>query len=244
MSLKSQIVDLNKQIDYYHNSANMEDQMNALKTISTRIANPIGRIEEEAKKLQCLKLIDTVDLYCEDGDVALEIARERYLAFKNLWETIEDKSLNDEENSLYEMTQAISSTANLFAENHQNIWQEWIDEQNDLANVNDVILDQQKTVHRNIALYDKYVKAKREFDRQLENFNFDQGQLLRIKNFARDCADFKSQMNTEALPESVKRFFDKLNTTGVDAPLSLLTPEVLNWLSENDKLETLVVKQK
>lgn len=244
MSLKSQIAELNKQIEYYHNSANLEDQMEALKTISTRIANPSNRIEEEAKKLECLKLIDGVDLYCEGGDLALETAGKRYFAFKTLWGEIEDQSLADEANTLYEMTQAVSKTASLFSENHQVIWQEWAEEQKGLANVNDVILEQQKSPHENIDLYNNYTRAKKEFDRQMGDFTFDQGQLLRIQHFAKQCAEFKSQMNTEALPEDVKKLFDTLNRLGAVALVSMLTPEVMDWLEKNNKLDTLMVKQR
>ncbi|WP_318520004.1 protein DpdI [Photobacterium leiognathi] len=244
MGLKSQIAELNKQIEYYHNSANLEDQMEGLKTISMRIANPSNRIEEEVKKLECLKLIDGIDLYCKDGDLALETAGKRYFAFKTLWGEIEDQSLADEENTLYEMTQAVSKAASLFSENHQLIWQEWTEEQKGLANVNDVILEQQKSVHRNVDLYNNYTRAKREFDSQMDGFTFDQGQLLRIQHFAKQCAEFKSQMNTEALPEGVKKLFDTLNTVGKVAFVSMLTPEVMDWLEKNNKLDTLMVKQR
>lgn len=244
MSLKRQIEELNNQIGYYHNSANLEDQMNALKTLSMRIANPSSRIEEEAKKLECLKLIDGVELYCEGGDLALETARERYLAFKTLWGENEDQSLADEANTLYEMTQAVSKTANLFSENHQVIWQEWAEEQKSLANVNDVILEQQKSVHRNVDLYKKYIERKREFDSQMDGFTFDQGQLGRIQLFAKQCAELKSQMNTEALPEGVKKLYDALNNAGAVALVSMLTPEVMDWLEKNNKLDTLMVKQR
>ena len=244
MSLKRQITDLNEQIGYYNNSANLEDQMDALKTISQRIATPSNRIEEEAKKLECLKLIDGVDLYCEGGDLALEASRERYLAFKTLWGEIEDQSLSDEANTLYEMTKAVSTTANLFSENHQVIWQEWAEEQKSLANVNDVILEQQKSVHRNVDLYKKYIDRKREFDSQMDGFTFDQGQLGRIQLFAKQCAELKSQMNTEALPEGVKKLFDALNNAGAVALVSMLTPEVMDWLEKNNKLDTLMVKQR
>lgn len=244
MSLKSQIAELNEQIGYYHNSANLEDQMNALKTISTRIANPSNRIEEEAKKLDCLKLIDGVELYCEGGELSLETASERYLAFKNLWGEVEDQSLTDEANTLYEMTQAVTKVADLLANNHHVIWQEWAEEQKGLANVNDVILEQQKSVHRNIELYNNYTRAKREFDNQMDGFTFDQGQLARIQQFAKQCAEFKSQMNTEALPGGVKKLFDALQNPGAVAFVSMLTPEVMDWLEKNNKLDTLMVKQR
>ncbi|OBT13528.1 hypothetical protein A9264_14015 [Vibrio sp. UCD-FRSSP16_10] len=244
MSLERQVAELNKQIEYYHNSANLEDQMNALKTISTRIANPTSRIEQEAKKFQCLKLIDGIDLTCEGSNEVLETAYVKYSTFKTLWEQIEDQSLSDEANTLYEMTQAIAKTADLFANNHETVWQEWAEEQKGLANVNDVILEQQKSVHRNIELYNKYTRAKREFDSQMDGFTFDQGQLARIQQFAKQCVEFKSQMNTEALPEGVRKLFDALKNPGAVAFVSMLTPEVMDWLDKNNKLDTLMVKQR
>ncbi|PTQ03849.1 protein DpdI [Vibrio sp. ZF 223] len=244
MSLKKQVAELNKQIEYFHNSANLEDQMNVLKTISTRIANPTSRIEQEAKKLQCLRLIDGIDLTCEGGNEVLETVSSRYLAFKNLWEEVGEQSLTDEANTLYEMTQGISKVADLFTNHHELVWQEWSEGQKGLANVNDVILEQQKSVHRNIELYNSYTRAKREFDNQMNGFNFDQGQLARIQQFAKQCAELKSQMNTEALPQGVKKLFDALNNTGAVALVSMLTPEVMEWLEKNNKLDTLMVKQR
>lgn len=244
MSLKKQVAELNKQIEYFHNSASLEDQMNALKTISTRIANPTSRIEQEAKKLQCLTLIDGIDLTCEGGDEALEVASKQYLAFKDLWHKVEHQSLADEDNTLYEMTQSINNVSDLFANHHQIVWQEWSEEQNSLTNVNDVILEQQKVPHGNFELYNNYKRAKREFDSQMDGFTFDEGQLARIQQFAKQCVEFKSQMNTEALPESVKKLFDALQNPGAVAFVSMLTPEVMEWLEQNNKLDTLMVKQR
>lgn len=237
MSLKKQVAELNKQIEYFHNSASMEDQMNALKTISTRI-------EQEANKLQCLTLIDGIDLICEGGDEGLEVASKQYLAFKDLWHEVEHQSLADQDNTLYEMTQSINNVSDLFANHHQTVWQEWAEEQNSLTNVNDVILEQQKSVHGNVELYTSYTRSKREFDSQMAGFTFDEGQLARIQQFAKQCVEFKSQMNTEALPEGVKKLFDALNNVGAVALVSMLTPEVMEWLEQNNKLDTLMVKQR
>ena len=244
MSLKNQMAELNKQIEYFHNSANLEDQMSALKMISTRIANPTSRIEQEAKRLQCLKLIDGIDLACEGETEALEFVSKQYLAFKNLWQEVEHQSLSDEANTLYEMTQSINKVADLFANNHQILWQEWAEEQIGLTNVNDVILEQQKVPHGNFELYNNYARAKREFDNQMGGFTFDEGQLARIQQFAKQCAELKSQMNTEALPQGVKKLFDALKNPGAVAFVSMLTPEVMEWLEENNKLDTLMVKQR
>ena len=51
-------------------------------------------------------------------------------------------------------------------------------------------------------------------------------------------------MNTEALPQGVKKLFDALNNTGAVALVSMLTPEVMEWLEKNNKLDTLMVKQR
>lgn len=51
-------------------------------------------------------------------------------------------------------------------------------------------------------------------------------------------------MNTEDLPEGVKKLFDKLNTVGVVALVSMLTQEVMEWLEKNIKIDTLVVRQR
>lgn len=244
MSLKNQIADLNKEIAYFKDSANLQEQKEALETISRRIASPSSKIEEEARKKACFKTLETVDLFCEGGNSTITHAKQCFQTFKTLWNEMQDKSLNDEANTLYELTQSLSKVTDVFSEKHQSVWLEWADIQKDLANVNDVILEQQKSVHRNVDLYDNYTRAKREFDSQMDGFTFDQGQLLRIQHFAKQCAEFKSQMNTEALPEGVKKLFDTLNTVGKVAFVSMLTPEVMDWLEKNNKLDTLMVKQR
>jgi len=54
----------------------------------------------------------------------------------------------------------------------------------------------------------------------------------------------KGEMNTEDLPYGVKKLFDELNKVGTTAFVSLLTPEVMEWLKKNNKLDTLVVRQR
>ncbi|PKH01373.1 hypothetical protein CXF72_17015 [Psychromonas sp. MB-3u-54] len=244
MSLKNQIADMCKEIKYYQDSASLEDKKQDLKTISMRLDTASKKVEHEAKKHDCLSDIDEVNLYCDSSINALKQAKMGLQAFKILWETLEDKSLSDDQNTLFNLTESLKSTSDLFTDFHKVIWVEWLDEQINLAQVDDFILEHQRSVHGNIDLYNKYNFTKRDLDNQINDFNFDKTQLLRIKQFAHRCAELKEKMNTEDLPEGVKKLFDKLNRVGNIAFVSLLTPEVMDWLKKNNKLDTLVVRQR
>jgi thymidylate synthase len=233
-----------KEIEYYQDSANLEDKKEALKVISARLDNAGKKIEDEARKHKCLEKIDCVDLHYEAAIAPLSQTRKDLQAFKNLWLQAEDSSLNDEYNTLYSLTESLKNTAKLLSENHLKIWDEWSSEQKSSAQVDDFILEQQKKVHGEVELYNQYTSAKREFDTHMNSFDFDIGGLVRIQQFAKKCAELKEQMNTEDLPESVKQLFDKLNSVGHVAYVSLLTPEVMDWLQQNNKLDTLVVRQR
>ncbi|MCG9698011.1 protein DpdI [Shewanella sp. Isolate11] len=244
MSLKEQLAQLQQEIVYYRDAANLEQIKDSMKTISERIDGAVGGVETEVKKNECLKNIQDVDLVVEGGVDVLQQATENLKAFKPLWAEVEHESVSDEKNTLYLLTEALKQTAKLYSDTHQQIWRDWSEEKISLAQVDQFILEQQKKVHGNVALYDRYVKAKKEFDEQVNCFNFDNVRLLRIQQLAQKCAELKGEMNTEDLPEGVKKLFDELNRIGGVALVSLLTPEVMQWLADNNKLNSLVIKQR
>lgn len=244
MGLKEQLAELQQEIDYYKDAANLEQINNSMKTISERIDGAARGIETEARKHECLKNIQDIDLFVEGGVDALQQATENLKAFKSLWSEVEHESVSDDKNTLYSLTDALKQTAKLYSNTHQQIWSDWSEEKISLAQVDPFILEQQKKVHGNVALYDRYVKAKKDFDEQVACFNFDNVRLLRIQQLAQKCAELKGEMNTDALPEGVKKLFDELNRIGGVALVSLLTPEVMQWLADNKKLNSLVIKQR
>lgn len=244
MSLKDQLAQLQQEIVYYRDAASLEEIKDSMKTISERIDGAARGVEGEARKNECLKNIEDVDLFVEGGVEALQQATENLEAFKSLWADVEHESISDEKNTLYLLTDALKQTAKLYSETHQQLWRDWSEEQKSLAQVDQFILEQQKKVHGNAELYDRYVKAKKDFDEQVNGFNFDNVRLQRIQQFAQKCAELKGEMNTEDLPEGVKKLFDELNRIGGVALVSMLTPEVMQWLEDNNKLNSLVIKQR
>ncbi|MDO6777382.1 protein DpdI [Shewanella sp. 3_MG-2023] len=242
MSLKAQIAQLQQEVAYYNDAASLEGIKDSLKTISGRIDDAARGIESEARKHECLKNIEDVDLFVEGGVDALLQTTENLQAFKSLWLEVEHESVSDEKNTLYSLTEALKQTAKLYSDTHQQVWRDWSEEKISLAQVDEFILEQQKKVHGNAELHDRYVRTKKDFDEQVEVFNFDPVSLLRIQQLAQKCAELKGEMNTEDLPDGVKKLFDELNRIGGVALVSLLTPEVMQWLKDNNKLNSLVIK--
>ncbi|WP_415720198.1 protein DpdI [Photobacterium ganghwense] len=244
MSLKDQLAQLQQEIVYYRDASSLGDIKESLNIISERIEVAARGIEGEARKNKCLKNIEDVDLFVEGGVDALQQATENLKAFKLLWSEVEHESVSDEKNTLYLLTDALKQTAKLYSDNHQRVWRDWSEEKISLAQVDQFILEQQKKVHGNAELYDRYIKAKKDFDEQVDSFNFDSVRLHRIQQLAQKCAELKGEMNTEDLPDGVKKLFDELNRIGGVALVSMLTPEVMQWLADNNKLNSLVIKQR
>lgn len=244
MSLRDQLAQLQQEIVYYRDASSLGDIKESLKTISERIDVAARGIEGEARKNKCLNNIEDVDLYVEGGVDALQQTSEKLEVFKSLWSEVEHESVSDEKNTLYLLTDALKQTAKLYSDYHQEVWRDWSEEKKSLAQVDKFILEQQKKVHGNAELYDRYVRAKKDFDEQVEGFNFDSIRLQRIQQLAQKCAELKGEMNTKDLPEGVKKLFDELNRIGGVALVSMLTPEVMQWLEDNNKLNSLVIKQR
>ncbi|MDN3652327.1 protein DpdI [Thalassotalea ponticola] len=244
MSLKSQIEELRKEIDYYHDSENLENKKEALKTISRRLHQSSNNIEIEVRKHECLQKVASLPLSGDTARDALIQSQAKLRAYKDLWNNKEEGSLTDEENTLFSLTESVKHTAKIYSDYHQGTWNEWSNNQKNIANVDTLILEQQKSVHGNFELYKQYNEAKRQFDLYIENFDFDINKITLIQALAKKCSEFKGHMNTENLPEDVKKLFDTLNTVGRIAYVSLLTPEVMDWLEKNNKLDTLIIRQK
>lgn len=244
MSLKDQLAQMQQEIIYYKDAASLEDIKGSLKTISERIDGAARGVESEARKHECLKSIQEVDLLVEGGVDSLLQTTENLQAFKSLWLEVEHESVSDEKNTLYSLTEALKQTAKLYSDTHQQVWRDWSEEKISLAQVDEFILEQQKKVHGSAELHERYVRTKKDFDEQVEVFNFDSVSLLRIQQLAQKCAELKGEMNTENLPEGVKKLFDELNCIGGVALVSMLTPDVMQWLADNNKLNSLVIKQR
>ncbi|HCZ9034612.1 TPA: hypothetical protein O4F91_001208 [Vibrio alginolyticus] len=244
MSLKDQLAQLQQEIVYYEDAASLGDIIESFKTISERIDRAAKGVESEARKHECLSNIEDVELFVEGGADALQQATENLKAFKSLWSEVKHESVSDEKNTLYLLTDALKKTAKLYSDTHQQVWRDWSEEKISLAQVDYFILEQQKKVHGNAELYDRYIKAKKDFDEQVDGFNFDSVRLYRILQLAQKCAELKGEMNTEDLPDGVKKLFDELNRIGGVALVSMLTPEVMQWLADNNRLNSLVIKQR
>lgn len=244
MSLKDQLAQLQKEIVYYRDAASLEHIKDSMKTISERIDGAVRGIESEARKHECLKNIEDVEVFVEGGGDALLQTTENLQSFKSLWLEVEHESVSDEKNTLYSLTEALKQTARLYSDTHHQVWLSWSEDKKSLAQVDEFILEQQKKVHGNVEIYNRYVRAKKDFDEQIEVFNFDSVRLLRIQQLAQKCAELKGEMNTENLPEGVKKLFDELNRIGGIALVSMLTPDVMQWLADNNKLNSLVIKQR
>lgn len=244
MSLKGEIAQLRSEISYFTAASSLEGINNSMKIISSRINSAAKYIEDECVKHECLKNIYDAELKVEGGIVALQQAIINLQEYKSLWLKVEHESISDEKNTLHSLTDSLKKAAKLYSDTHEQIWRNWSEEQKSLAQVDEFILEQQKKVHGNVDLYQRYIKAKRDFDDQISDFNFDSVRLLRIMQLADKCVALKGEMNTQDLPDGVKILFDELNRIGGIAFVSLLTPDVMQWLSDNNKLNSLVVKQR
>lgn len=91
-----------KEIEYYQDSAKLEDKKEALKTISERLFQSSKKVETEADKHACLGTIDGVDLHVEGGAESLELANENLHSFKTQRLELEEQSIyNEVERALF-----------------------------------------------------------------------------------------------------------------------------------------------
>ncbi|GAL28904.1 hypothetical protein JCM19239_2145 [Vibrio variabilis] len=245
MSIKEHISKLGRQIELRKAAKQFESKIADNSTILKRLDKVNGELQEQTKRTQLLMRLDRFEgkslEIAQDVEQSASNAKNYLERYRTLWNeknylALQDNCLKDTEEQISKYTDQLKAIT-------KESFEQWCSEQIAKFEVGDVILEQQKTFPDKVKIHDDYVSEQRAFNNLVNSFAWTESELHLLFQKAGQLADLYDQMNHEALPEEVKKFLSGVRSVSTRSTLSLLTPEVLEWLKENQMLDMFVVSQ-
>ncbi|UPQ87052.1 hypothetical protein [Vibrio sinaloensis] len=246
MSFKSKLCQLNLEIDTHAQLSKNRSVVDGYSEIANRLSKVADTLTVEANKKHLVEqLVQFGGVPIDpEAEVFADIDKifELLANYQASWEELKEKSLQEENNFLYQLEDGVKHKAKGFSEFHDQSWQDWVILKRKDFTVPDLILENQRDVYNNEVLYKSYKLTLESFSRELDGFSFKPDQLTQICRLVEKLIELRRQMNTDNLPESVQKFFNSVNNYKFSRPtLDLLTEEVFIWLKENNMLSKFMV---
>lgn len=247
MNFKSDLQRLKKQIEFYNQGEEFQQQIDDCQQIQARLSvcqTQLALSVRKQKLVQRLPEHSAPELQVPAIEQeALASVMGSFSGYQKLWQSNGSASLQDDSNQLNTLVTSIKQLHKGLEQNHSQAWSAWTDLQQDRFVVLDEVLKNQKLVSNGISVEQDYRHCKKQFDQALETFNFQEFQLTLLTQIAEQLHELRGKMNTEDLPESVQKFLGAIHITGRTVTLDLLTEEAFSWLKERDLLGKFIVKQ-
>lgn len=213
--------------------------------IANRLAKVVATLNDVIGKQ---RLVSSLEQYGgsvieADSEIfdGIDGLKETLNSYKTAWEELKDKSLQDENNFLYNLESATKQKAKEISTSYQETWAQWLDLKRKEFFVPEIILQHQE-YYGNAELTSNYATALTHFEHEVALFYFQTDQLSKINRLASQLIELNGQMNKEDLPEAVQKFLKSVNNYKFSRPtLDLLTEEVFIWLKKNDMLGQFMV---
>lgn len=165
-----------------------------------------------------------------------------------------DKKEATQQSAAYDIIQndSLTNCVNLTLSLHRTLsdqlkgaWEEWLQVMHQKIHVDSKTLDAQQKVDKYKATADEYLSLRGKYDLLIQSLPENGERILQITAMSVQLHSLREAMNTDDWPEAVRLFFDRINGPLRDKPtISALTPEVLNWLQDEDMLEDFVISRK
>lgn len=246
MNFKAQLEQLNTEINNHDTLAKNKSAVDSYSEIANRLEKVNTSLKSVTDKQRLIKLLEQyggnpLDTEAEvffDVDKLLEVLE----SYKNSWNELNDKSLQEENNFLYNLENDVKQKTKELSSFHEQIWELWLASKRKDFFVPPLILQNQIDIYKNKELHKNYTDDLSKFEHELGYFDFKEDSLVRIDRLAESLTKFSGQMKKDDLPESVQKFFNSVNNYKFSRPtLDLLTEEVFIWLKENDMLSQFMV---
>jgi hypothetical protein len=240
--LQSEISGLKSQLDAFNQTSDNAAAIANYQAIIERIGQLPDNLDDHFKRTLLLRHPDLKgDLSLTESEQALfETCAESLKQFDNHWtendynarqgNTLEDLSI-----SLEDFSVAIKNT-------NQSLWHQWTEELRVSFDVEDYLLEAQKGLDIVERRRTAFENTRKRFDGMTKNMPSDDKDIAAVRSLAEDLRNLSSQMEHD-IPDAVRVFFEHAADINNGASINLLTPEVIDYLTEKDALENFVVKR-
>ncbi len=148
-------------------------------------------------------------------------------------------------NTLDDMKLSLEKLVNLISVRNKSIWSSWVADLQTSFDIVDSVLE----THENIPSFKSSIKSyrikKNLFEESVKSIALDKKSIDEHIVLVEELRDLKESMDFD-LPQDVKEFFKKISNIrfGTVVTLKDLTPDVIEWLTNNNALDNYVIKPK
>ena len=229
----------------FEGSYDNEKAIEANTFIYNALHSRLNKFRTSFSTLQLIQSLDCAEYNAESIDVSLkeliESVKESLDAYKAKWDT--EQYLSQQSVELSQFSKLVIKVTNELTTYNEVQWQKWIDSLEVQFQVEEVLLDQQNQIGNKL-IYDKYQSGLSQFD-LLKNLEMSESLIASFIKEKNNLVSVRGDMDFTELDVDVSAFLKKLNGRfNAPTPLSMVTPKVFQWLTDNDMLASLIVKRK
>ena len=208
----------------YDNLKNSLDRRVVLHELPARYEMEVSSTEEMELSEKCL--------------LSLGSFKEKWSLLETKYSIIQDDIYNETLDSLTEFDSTLSAR-------NGSVYSEWLSQMDSEIRVSDSDLEHQISIPALKDNAEKYREELQKYQIFRTEIHITTHVIGQLNNRSRNLVKFKGSMVFDQ-PESVVRLFKYLRQTGNNAraPISLLTPEVLKWMSDQGEDQYFYVSDK
>lgn len=165
---------------------------------------------------------------------------ELYKLAAEAWEN--DRTRIKQSGTVGALADALVDCEKLVRENNKRVWIEWANSVASDFAISDAELDSIINVPAYTVPIQKFKEGREKFSLAIQEVPNNSVQVGRLTELARSLHEIKGGLEFK-LPKFVMEFFNTLNRDGT-YPLSKLSVELSDWLSENDELRNLSITRR
>jgi len=205
----------------------------------------VGKLDDSCKKRKVLKNIPSE--YLDQQTELIQSFKNNLATTKSVLHILLEKWLEDDytvtqDDSFDNTIQAMKSLTKVIVVTNKEVWNTWTDYLLDSFNRTDAELNNIEKIDKYRDTYNAFVKERTSFKSKIANLPTEIDQIKEIQELSNRLQILMKDVNVN-LSEEVKRFLDCIDDVvkGKKAPLSLLTPEVLKWIQDENEMSSFAI---
>lgn len=246
LTLLERCKNLNQLLDNYGQLQRKTQIRNDYMFLSKTLAEEAGKLQLHAGAY----LLLLRNVHFDGGDMIVApmagdpVGSTRF-ALQNFREAFNELKFEVRQSQEQEWTKLLAEMDTLTKNFKQHIapaWEIYVKDLCDCWYVEASLLDSQMHINERKRLFESYQADQERFDKVTKRIPRSQEELDEIHQLHKRLLDSRSQMDLN-VPPAVNEFL-MASGRGYGAPLDLLTPEVLDWLANNDDVSRYSIKRR
>lgn len=239
MHLMTQIKAYAEEIDNNLNIQSLAVNIQASQAIFDNLEKDVFAIQELAQTYHVFKTHVGFEHQLHDKFAPLVKALKKV---KNIWQ--KDKEQLRENENFAELLQYLEGCHTAFKQTLHEYWQQYVQNLKQEFFVEKTLLNGVAHLPGQVKVYTDYVAKQKEFDNKSKALPLYVDDLKSLQDISKQLTALRADMRFD-VPQVVQMFLQRLNGSSTAiVNLSDMTPEIYQWLYENDHLKNFTVQRK